>query len=277
MDGYSAKGEGDNYSYIGYFYADKAGNYDLDVQILSDSSCLNVLHPRIIIQTSPDYSGWQLVISCLSGILSLAGISLLGHSVAARIMGWQSVTDKTPTIFENANFRIRPSHLPLNKRFSGLPPFGLFWAATLVVGAVFPMYVLQFAFRPISKGIRISVLRGLPPKGTDRWVAPIVIRVEDSGPALPPKLYLDSEPVSWDSLHNALKADLARRTDWIVYVEGDDNVPFMDVVRVMAVIRGEGAKVVLLTKATEKILPMRQLPTEPADHAPASNTPASNH
>jgi hypothetical protein len=69
--------DGAHYSVIGYFYAEKTGGYDLDVQVLSDASCLNRRHPRIRIYSSPEYDGLRLGIDCLAGLLVLAGISLL--------------------------------------------------------------------------------------------------------------------------------------------------------------------------------------------------------
>jgi biopolymer transport protein ExbD len=246
--------DGDKYSSIGYFYADKKGNYDLDVQVLTDAGCLNVLNPRIRIQTSPDYSGLQSGIGCLAATLILAGISLLAHSIGAWIMGRQSARHNAPTIFQDAHYKIYPSPQPLIKRLAPLPPFGLFCAATLAVAAVLPMLVLKFAFGPIPKGVFVSLLRNdFSVARPGSWSKPIVIRIQDVGPA-PPKLYLNSTPVSWESLHDAVKAELARRADWTVYVRGDEGIPFQEVVLVMDIIREEHAKVVLLTPNTEKLV-----------------------
>jgi biopolymer transport protein ExbD len=248
--------DGSYFSSIGYFYADKKGNYDLDVQVLSDASCLNVRHPRIRIQTSADYSGLRFGVGGLAGILFVAGISLLAHSVAAWIISKQSASRKALTIFQDAYSEIYSSRRPLTGRFARLPPFGLFCATTLAVAAVLPMWVLQFAFRPISKGISVSLLRNdFALASTDRLTTPIIIRIENAGPASPPNLYLNSTPVTWESLHDALKVELARRADWVVYVRGDEDIRLQYAVSVMEIIRGEHAKVILLTPNTEKLVP----------------------
>ena len=247
--------DGDYYSVLGYFYAEKKGNYDLDVEVLSDASCLNRRHPRIRIYCSPDYDGLRLGIDCLAGLLVLAGISLLTQSVVAWIVSRQAARCKALTIFQDAGEKINPSGRPLRKRFATLPPFGLFCATTLAVAAVLPMWVFQFAFRPISKGISISLLGDdFSAARTGRWITPIVIRIQDAGPGLRPKLFLNSLPASWESLHDALKAELGRRADWTVYIHGDDNVSFQYVVLVMDSVQGEHAKVVLLTPNTEKLV-----------------------
>ncbi len=247
--------DGDKYSSIGYFFAEKKGDYDLDVQVLTDAGCLNVLNPRIRIQTSPDYSGLQSGVGCLAVILLLAGVSLLAHSIAAWIMGWRSARRKASTIFQDAHYKIYPSPQPLIKRLAPLPPFGLFCATTLAVTAVLPMLVVQFAFGPIPKGVFVSLLGSdFSMTRTGDWTRPIVIRIQEVGPALPPNLYLNSTPVSWESLRYALKAELARRADWTVYVHGDEDIAFRDVVLVMDIIREEHAKVILLTPNTEKLV-----------------------
>jgi len=246
---------GDHYSVIGYFYAEKKGNYDLNLKVLSDASCLDLRHPRIRIYCSPEYDGLRLGLDCLAGLLVLAGISLLAESVVTWIISRQAAGRKAPAIFQDADDRINPSSQPLRRRLAPLPPFGLFCATTLAVAAVLPMWVLQFAFRPISKGLSISLITNrLPAARTDHWTTPLTIRIEDAGPELRPKLFLNSAPVSWERLHEALKAELVRRADWTVYVRGDDNISLQYVVLVIDTVQGEHAKVVLLTPNTEKLV-----------------------
>jgi len=243
------------YSY--YFYAEQKGNYDLDVQVLTDAGCLNVRHPRIRIYCSQDYSGLQFGIGCLAGILSLAGISLLAHSAVAWIMDTQSAIRTAPAIFQDVDYRISPSHRPLRHRFSSLPSFGVFWATILAIGAVLPMCVLQFALKSIPKGIFISLLKdGFQAPKADHLPAPILIRVKERA-GLPPTLYLNSKPVSWEGLHDALQAELARRPDWVVYIRGDENIQFQYVVSVMDTVRELHAKAVLLTPNTQEFVSIR--------------------
>jgi biopolymer transport protein ExbD len=133
------------------------------------------------------------------------------------------------------------------------------------------MWVLQFAFRPISKGIPVSFLRNdFSMARTDRWTTPMVIRIKNAGPAFRPNLYLNSTPVPWQILGEALKVELARRADWTVYVRGDDNISFQYVALVIDTIQGEHAKAVLLTPNTEKLVLGQQSETEPPGRASAS-------
>jgi biopolymer transport protein ExbD len=92
---------------------------------------------------------------------------------------------------------------------------------------------------------RISVLKS--GSTVDYSTMPVLVRIEDVGAEVPPHLYLNSKPVSWGELADALRNQLKLRPDWVVYVEADEHVSWADVVNAMDIIRGTNAKVVLLT------------------------------
>ena len=58
---------------------------------------------------------------------------------------------------------------------------------------------------------------------------------------------MNSKATSWNNLAGELKDQLKLRPDWVVYVQGDPNVAWANVVNVMDVAKGLHAKVVLLT------------------------------
>ena len=81
-----------------------------------------------------------------------------------------------------------------------------------------------------SKGITVSVMRHVPlAEDSDRWTEPLVLRVQSAGPGLAPKLYLNSKLLSWEELNGGLKAELSKRSVWVVYVEADSRAPWWDV------------------------------------------------
>lgn len=170
----------------------------------------------------------------------------------------QSARRQTLAIFQPAEYRSCISRRRLRKRLSTLPHFGLFAAITLAIGAVIPMYVLEFCFRPVPKGIPISLLRDVVSMTSRfREAVPIVVRLKDMGYDADPNLYLNSKLVTWADLPYELRKELLESPDRTVYVRGDDNISFLNVVSVMDIIRGEHAKVVLLTPRTEELLPAR--------------------
>jgi biopolymer transport protein ExbD len=243
------------YGITSFFDADKKGNYSLDIHVLSDASCLDSRHPRLTVWTPSDYSALQFSVECLSGLLILCGLSLLAHSAVAWTKSKLPSASTAAIAISDTGCRIAFTHKPL-RRLSALPAFGLFGAFVIVFAGLVPLLYTRFAFVRIPKGLRVSLLNTAPSTtGNDRWSTPIVIRLEDTGPASSPKLFLNSKPVSWGNLPGELKAELARCPEWVVYVEGDDNLAYQYVTSVIDIARGEHAKVILLTPKSEKLLP----------------------
>lgn len=106
--------------------------------------------------------------------------------------------------------------LPLKPAFSGLPSFGLVCALVLSWLVMIHMLFQQMGrFR--SKGLGVLVMKQVPlPESSDRWTQPLVLSVQASGPGSPPKLYLNSKPLSWEALDSTLKTELGKRSVWIV-------------------------------------------------------------
>jgi hypothetical protein len=69
-------------------------------------------------------------------------------------------------------------------------------------------------------------------------------------------LLLNSRPVSLGELGDGLRTKLSRRGSRVVYVEGDANLDFEDIARVIDIARGAwpGVPVVLLTPALKRQL-----------------------
>ena len=78
-----------------------------------------------------------------------------------------------------------------------------------------------------------------------------MLRVQAAGPGLAPELFLNSRLLSWEELNSGLKAELSKRSAWVVYVEVDSNLPWQDALSAIDVARSLNAKVVLLTSRAE--------------------------
>lgn len=116
--------------------------------------------------------------------------------------------------------------LPLEPAVSGLPSFGLVCALVLSWLVMFHILFYELG-RPQSKRVMISLMRQVPlAEVSERWAEPIVLRVESTDPDLATKLYLNSKPLSWEKLNSGLKAELSKRSVWVVYVEVDSNLPW---------------------------------------------------
>jgi hypothetical protein len=249
--------DGSRYSSIASFDADKKGVYRVEVDVLSDAGCLNQGHPGLYIYAmeSQSYkdlyelSRWLRLIPIASGI-GLLGIAFLGS--------WKQRRERLrPAIVEGDDdpLRWRPTRrFRSARRFAALPSFGLLGAT--VWSFILFVHMVYYVNRPVPRGIWVSALRSRLEREESPSPAPLIVRLEDAGPGLPPRLYVNSKALpwtkagSWEGLHEALKGELKVRADWVVYIQGDSNLPWADAAEVAAIARELHAKVVLLTPET---------------------------
>ena len=103
-----------------------------------------------------------------------------------------------------------------------------------------------------SDGVIVSVMQHVPPaQDSDRWVEPLVLRLQGARPGLPSRLFLNSRQLSWEELNSGLKAELSRRSVWVVYIEVDSNLSWQDALSAIDAARAVHAKAVLLTVKTK--------------------------
>jgi len=239
--------DGAHYYYIAFFDATAKGHYRLDIDVLSDASCLNAGHPRLAVWTaSTSYYALYRVALWLSFIPITGGFGLL---IRAPLMAALRLRRRSQTLGISegpvAEHRRWPPRFPRTKPFSLLPSFGLFYATVLSFLVIALLFIQTF--RPIPKGLWVSVLQRPPEAKGAAEIPPIVVRLEDAGPAFPPELYVNSRAVSWEGLEFAVRRQLTARPEWVVYIEADADVPWVDVVSVVDMVRGLQAKAVLLT------------------------------
>jgi biopolymer transport protein TolR len=115
--------------------------------------------------------------------------------------------------------------------------------------------------------IIFMVITPLTPKGLDALVpqpppkdAPknqnndrtIVVQVIDRGPGQTPGLKINQDDVTWDGLQGRLTDIFKTRAEKVMFVKGDDNIPFADVATVIDVGHASGVdKVGLITAKIE--------------------------
>lgn len=247
-------GETDQPGDVGSFGLDfqKTGYYSLYVEVLSDASCLESSHPRLQVWTYPwDYREHYETALWAIPVAAIAGLALLGYIVvflAPNAKPYRIAQTKEDKVTAGLSvYRHRTVKL-----ISTLPHFPLL-LATLLALLVFILAILHTPFP--SKGLYVSLNvkaheAGIP----DSAMPPVVVRIRLPRPGAVPKLSVDSTSVEWDGLGDALKGQLKLREEWIVYVDGDSNLPWQDVAQVADIAKGLQAKVVLLTPETRNLV-----------------------
>src|SRR5882672_7822690 len=88
-----------------------------------------------------------------------------------------------------------------------------------------------------------------PPPTPDRT---IVVQLIDHGAGNPPGLKINQDDVTWESLQLRLSDIFKTRAEKVMFVKGDDNVPFANVANVIDIAHASGVdKVGLITAKIE--------------------------
>ena len=88
-----------------------------------------------------------------------------------------------------------------------------------------------------------------PPPQADRT---IVVQLIDHGPGQAPGLKINQDDASWENLQGRLTDIFKTRAEKVMFVKGDDNIPFADVANVIDIAHSAGVdKVGLITAKIE--------------------------
>src|ERR1700687_2383699 len=80
----------------------------------------------------------------------------------------------------------------------------------------------------------------------------IVVQVIDKGPGQDPGVKINKDDVTWDTLQGKLTDIFKTRAEKVMFVKGDDNIPFADVANVIDIAHASGVdKVGLITAKIE--------------------------
>jgi biopolymer transport protein ExbD len=230
-------------TYLGNFFSDH-GTYELHLEILSDTACLNPGHPKLLVYTSrEEYEDWASPLLWSSGFGLTLGLSL----ASLALLAWQFNRHDTrisdsPSIGQYFQWAQK---LPLRPQMFSLPAFALMAAPGLAI-LIFA-YMVFLAPYP-SKGLYVHLLR------TDESAVegeqlggPVIVHIIDAGAGVTPKVYVNSALTSWNKLEAALRDQLKIRPMWVVHVEADTNLDWGVVVSVMDIAQGLHARVILVT------------------------------
>ena len=235
--------------FLGHFHAEPGALYRLDLEVLSDASCLNTGHPRIFVWTeSQFYYQLRHLIWAVSGVLILCGLGLFAFSVAGR--GFDDTQKDSPiTLFEGTTLCYpSPRATRVKSQFTRIPQFGLLLSLTL--GVIFlPAFLIYFyawGYDHPSSGIRVQLIRPGPLRSPESVPVPLVLHVQCAKLGRP-TLQLNARSVQPDILPDSLKLEFKTRAGWLVYITGDPVCDWQDVADVIDIVHTAGGQVVLFT------------------------------
>jgi biopolymer transport protein ExbD len=126
---------------------------------------------------------------------------------------------------------------------------------TPMIDVLLVLLIIFMVITPvIPKGLDALVPQPPPPnqpKNTqpDRT---IVVQVIDRGPGQEPGVKINQDDVTWDTLQGKLTDIFKTRAEKVMFVKGDDNIPFADIANVIDIAHASGVdKVGLITAKIE--------------------------
>src|SRR5581483_6752668 len=126
---------------------------------------------------------------------------------------------------------------------------------TPLIDVLLVLLIIFMVITPLTpKGLEALVPQPPPPnapknQSNDRT---IVVQVIDRGPGQTPGLKINQDDVTWDTLQGRLTDIFKTRAEKVMFVKGDDNIPFADVANVIDIGHAAGVdKVGLITAKIE--------------------------
>ncbi len=126
---------------------------------------------------------------------------------------------------------------------------------TPLIDVLLVLLIIFMVITPLTpKGLDALVPQPPPPnapknESNDRT---IVVQVIDRGPGQTPGVKINQEDVTWDALQGRLTDIFKTRAEKVMFVKGDDNIPFADVANVIDIGHASGVdKVGLITAKIE--------------------------
>jgi len=127
-----------------------------------------------------------------------------------------------------------------------IPQFGTFGSGIVFCGMIGAWLVSTIEWRSQSIGIPVHTVHvGAPAASFDPWAQALTIRVNGRH-----HYFLNAKPISLQEIPPALAQSFKTRANWTVYVKGDPNADYGEVVQAADAIRSAHGRVVLLTPGT---------------------------
>jgi len=126
---------------------------------------------------------------------------------------------------------------------------------TPLIDVLLVLLIIFMVITPLTPHGLDALVPQPPPPNQPKNTQPdrtIVVQVIDKGPGQQPGVKVNQDDVTWDTLQGRLTDIFKTRAEKVMFVKGDDNIPFADVANVIDIAHASGVdKVGLITAKIE--------------------------